>query len=258
ERAPVHGRRRAGGAAGRAPGRVPVGDAAPRRAPARGGAAGGARMGGGLGGRGAPGISSVRVGFVHPELGLGGAERLVVDAALELQGRGHEVTLFTAAYDPARSFPETRALDVRVHGAFLPRQVAGRAQALCTIARSSWAAAALALGAERFDVVMFDLVAWPIPVVRALDRRRPRLVYYCHYPDQLLARARGAVSTAAPSSSRAGRRRASPPRSWPPAASPPACSPAWAARPRWSTPASTSRCTPRCRSCAATRTRSWS
>src|SRR5262249_13320582 len=81
----------------------------------------------------------------------------------------------------------TRGLDVRVRRDFLPRRVAGRAQALCTVARTSWAAAALALGAERFDVVVFDLVAWPIPVVRALDRRRPRIVYYCHYPDQLLA-----------------------------------------------------------------------
>src|SRR5262249_28317580 len=86
------------------------------------------------------------------------------------------------------SFPETRDLDVRVRGGFLPRRIAGRAQALCTIARTSWAAAALATGTDRFDVVLFDIVAWPIPVVRALDRRRPRIVYYCHYHDQLPAR----------------------------------------------------------------------
>jgi alpha-1,3/alpha-1,6-mannosyltransferase len=133
----------------------------------------------------------MNVAFVHPELGLGGAERLVVDAALELAHRGHGVTIFTAAHDPARAFPETRELDVRVRGGFLPRRIAGRGQALCTNARSSWAAAALATGAERFDVVVLDVVVWPIPVVRALDRRRPRIVYYCHYPDQLLAPAGG-------------------------------------------------------------------
>ena len=32
-----------------------------------------------------------RVVFVHPDLGIGGAERLVVDAALALQQRGHKV-----------------------------------------------------------------------------------------------------------------------------------------------------------------------
>ncbi len=32
------------------------------------------------------------VAFIHPDLGLGGAERLVVDAALELSARGHAVS----------------------------------------------------------------------------------------------------------------------------------------------------------------------
>lgn len=34
----------------------------------------------------------VKVAFVHPDLGIGGAERLVVDAALELSALGHEVS----------------------------------------------------------------------------------------------------------------------------------------------------------------------
>lgn len=33
------------------------------------------------------------IAFIHPDLGLGGAERLVVDAALELSARGHAVSL---------------------------------------------------------------------------------------------------------------------------------------------------------------------
>ena len=33
----------------------------------------------------------LRVLFLHPDLGLGGAERLVVDAAVALAGRGHRV-----------------------------------------------------------------------------------------------------------------------------------------------------------------------
>jgi hypothetical protein len=34
-----------------------------------------------------------RVVFLHPDLGIGGAERLVVDAALALQAKGHQVTI---------------------------------------------------------------------------------------------------------------------------------------------------------------------
>jgi len=32
------------------------------------------------------------VGFIHPDLGIGGAERLIVDAAIELQRCGHDVS----------------------------------------------------------------------------------------------------------------------------------------------------------------------
>ena len=37
----------------------------------------------------------VRVAFIHPDLGIGGAERLVIDAAMALRSRGHEVELYT-------------------------------------------------------------------------------------------------------------------------------------------------------------------
>jgi alpha-1,3/alpha-1,6-mannosyltransferase len=50
----------------------------------------------------------LRIGFIHPDLGIGGAERLVVDAAVSLQQRGHEVVLFTSRHDPNRCFEETR------------------------------------------------------------------------------------------------------------------------------------------------------
>ena len=139
----------------------------------------------------------LRIAFLHPELGLGGAERLVVDAALELQQRGHAVTIFTATHDRARAFPETTdgRLDVRVHGARLPTRVAGRLQVACTIARVAWAAGALGLAGDAFDVVMADLIPYGLPLLRGLRAvgRAPsaKLVYYCHYPDQLLAPPRG-------------------------------------------------------------------
>ena len=38
----------------------------------------------------------------------GGAERLVVDAAVSLQRRGHDVTIFTSRHDPKRCFEETQ------------------------------------------------------------------------------------------------------------------------------------------------------
>lgn len=49
-----------------------------------------------------------RIAFFHPDLGIGGAERLVIDAAVGLQDIGHKVTIFTSHCDPAHCFDEAR------------------------------------------------------------------------------------------------------------------------------------------------------
>jgi len=46
--------------------------------------------------------------FFHPDLGIGGAERLVIDAAVGLQNLGHKVTIFTSHRDPNHCFDEAR------------------------------------------------------------------------------------------------------------------------------------------------------
>lgn len=46
--------------------------------------------------------------FFHPDLGIGGAERLVIDAALGLQNRGHKVVIFTSHCDRNHCFEEAR------------------------------------------------------------------------------------------------------------------------------------------------------
>lgn len=46
--------------------------------------------------------------FLHPDLGIGGAERLVVDAAVGLQNRGYKVVIFTSHCDPKHCFDEAR------------------------------------------------------------------------------------------------------------------------------------------------------
>lgn len=143
-----------------------------------------------------PDARPLRIGFLHPVLGIGGAERLVVDAAVELRARGHQVAILTAEWTPARAFPETRdgRVDVRVRGGFLPATIAGRLQAPCAIARQWWLAAAAM--AEAYDVLVCDIAPYALPWLRLLramptGRPAPKLVYYCHYPDQLLAPARG-------------------------------------------------------------------
>src|ERR1700716_3257000 len=77
--------------------------------------------------------------FFHPDLGIGGAERLIIDAAVGLQRRGHRVVIYTSHCDPSHCFDEARdgTLDVRVRGnSIFPATVfGGRFTILCAIAR---------------------------------------------------------------------------------------------------------------------------
>lgn len=59
--------------------------------------------------------SKLRIAFIHPDLGIGGAERLVVDAAVGLQKRGHLVQVFTSSHHHNRCFQETRDGQLSIH-----------------------------------------------------------------------------------------------------------------------------------------------
>jgi alpha-1,3/alpha-1,6-mannosyltransferase len=46
--------------------------------------------------------SKARIAFCHLDLGVGGAERFIVDSAREVQDAGHTVHVYTAHYDTNR------------------------------------------------------------------------------------------------------------------------------------------------------------
>lgn len=46
--------------------------------------------------------------FFHPDLGIGGAERLVIDAAVGLQNRGYRIVIYTSHCDKGHCFEEAR------------------------------------------------------------------------------------------------------------------------------------------------------
>ncbi|XP_078279762.1 alpha-1,3/1,6-mannosyltransferase ALG2 [Rhinoraja longicauda] len=135
----------------------------------------------------------VSVVFLHPDLGIGGAERLVLDAALALHRRGCRVQIWTAHHDRERCFPESLGLDVRCVGDWLPRSLLGRGHAVCAALRMLFVALYLVfLSGEEFDVVFCDQVSACLPVLR-LCRRPKRVLFYCHFPDLLLSHRRTAL-----------------------------------------------------------------
>ena len=142
----------------------------------------------------AAGARSLRIAFCHPDLGIGGAERLIVDAAQELGSRGHDVDVYTAYYDPYRCFEETKsgAFRVLVRGTCFPRSIGNRAMALCAYMRCLLMALSVCLmsilrPSKRYDVVIVDQVSITNLVFRLLCPQT-RVLFYCHFPDLLLAK----------------------------------------------------------------------
>ncbi|KPM45679.1 Alpha-1,3/1,6-mannosyltransferase alg-2 [Neonectria ditissima] len=134
--------------------------------------------------------------FFHPDLGIGGAERLVVDAAVGLQRRGHRVVVFTNHCDPQHCFDECRdgTLDVRVRGHWLvPASVLSRLAILCAILRHVHLVVHIALSGElralRPRAFIVDQLSAGLPLLRYFAPDQP-ILFYCHFPDLLLVRGR--------------------------------------------------------------------
>ncbi|KAL0223769.1 hypothetical protein P9112_003159 [Eukaryota sp. TZLM1-RC] len=138
--------------------------------------------------------SKLNIAFIHPDLGLGGAERLVVDAAAGLRDKSHTVSFWTAYFNPNRCFDELKgsdAIPVHTHGSWFPRSVFGKCIAFCAYIRTLITTFCLIFHFllpryrhSRPHVVVVDQVSIVIPFLRLLSYK---VIYYCHFPDKLLA-----------------------------------------------------------------------
>ncbi|PWZ02187.1 UDP-Glycosyltransferase/glycogen phosphorylase [Testicularia cyperi] len=149
----------------------------------------------------------LRIGFIHPDLGIGGAEKLIVDAALSLQSLGHEVTIYTSHHDPKHCFEPTRdgTLKVQVMKTAIPRAFLGGFHLPCAILQQMSLVFQLMLAilvfkypgtmpgflsrrltsappTPAYDLFFFDQLPAGIPWLKIL--LTTRIVYYCHFPDK--------------------------------------------------------------------------
>ena len=151
--------------------------------------------------------NTLRVAFIHPDLGIGGAERLVVDAALGLQALGHSVDIYTSHHDRDHCFEETTngaylacssrtlsELTPRSKGSLtvhhipppFPRSLKGKFHILFAHLRQLHLTTHLLLpSAPQYNVYFVDQLSTCIPFLRAFASTR--VVFYCHFPDKLLA-----------------------------------------------------------------------
>mmetsp|Transcript_18619 Transcript_18619/g.27604 ORF Transcript_18619/g.27604 Transcript_18619/m.27604 type:complete len:486 (-) Transcript_18619:470-1927(-) len=131
--------------------------------------------------------------FIHLDLGIGGAEQLVLSLAAASQDAGHDVTIVTSHCSQKHCFdqvkkPEGRLCqNVLVWGKFLPSNIMGIATAFCSSLRmiylSYWTAKRFGQSA---NLIVLDVLPTSIPFLTTWVRAG--IIFYCHFPDKLLTR----------------------------------------------------------------------
>ena len=67
-------------------------------------------------------MKKLKIAFIHPDLGIGGAEQLIINLAIALQNKGHTIEIHTPHYDKSHCFEPTKdgTLSIKVHGSIFP------------------------------------------------------------------------------------------------------------------------------------------
>ncbi|KAK8815422.1 hypothetical protein WA158_003634 [Blastocystis sp. Blastoise] len=128
---------------------------------------------------------SLRIALLHPDLGIGGAERLMVDLALACQNNNNQVDIYTSHHDD-HSFEETKdgTLNVYVHGDFIPRHLFHHFFIFFSTLRALYLSLVVSLNSSSYDLILCDTNAAYMPLLRLLTNSK--IFFYCHMPDQYL------------------------------------------------------------------------
>ena len=113
----------------------------------------------------------MKIGFVHPDLGIGGAEKLIIQMATLLQSNKHKVTVYTSHYSTSHCFPESLNLDVRVHGDFFPTNFYGYFHVFFSVLRTFYLAFYMLYSGVKFDLLIVDQVPFSIPVLKLVTKK---------------------------------------------------------------------------------------
>lgn len=136
---------------------------------------------------------SYKILFIHPDLGIGGAERLVVDYALGLQECGNDVKIATSHYDDKHCFEETKDLHIEVYGDFLPRSFMNKFMIVFSILRQMWLVSVLFLKNDlnKYDFIIVDQLSICLPFLQYFSKGK--IIFYCHFPDLLLSNKKSSI-----------------------------------------------------------------
>lgn len=136
-------------------------------------------------------IGSKKIAFIHPDLGIGGAERLVVDAAVGLQELNNDITIYTSHCDKKHCFEEVSSnlLKVEVYGDFFPTNIFKKLHIFFAILRQFYLVLALIITGKisDYDYFIVDQLSFCVPFILLFSKPECRILFYCHFPDQCLS-----------------------------------------------------------------------
>lgn len=116
---------------------------------------------------------------------------MVVDAAAGLKASGDNVTIYTSHFDESHCFEEVKNGKIRVkcYGDFLPTRILSSFAIFCAILRQLFLVMRMVVSGEikGYDVFIVDQLSFCLPIVHFFKAEKAKTLFYCHFPDQLLA-----------------------------------------------------------------------
>lgn len=133
--------------------------------------------------------------FIHLDLGIGGAEQLMINLALATLP--HKVSIFTTHCNQNHCFKEVckngttpgkLAHSVHVVGQFLPVNIFSKATAFCSTIRMIYLTIMAKWLYPKADVFVLDVLPTSIPFLVYGFKSVKSVIYYCHFPDKWLTK----------------------------------------------------------------------
>lgn len=136
--------------------------------------------------------------FIHLDLGIGGAEQLVLQLAKAGQENGHEVTLITTRCDPDHCFAAVAPggslhSNLHIYGNWIPSQLFGACTAIMSTLRILFLTWQVCRHHRDANVCIVDVLPTALPLLYLMLPSAASF-FYCHFPDQLLLQRSGSKS----------------------------------------------------------------
>ena len=151
-------------------------------------------------------MTTTHVVFIHLDLGIGGAESLVLNLAKATSESDHgadgqqeaspsgSVSIYTTHCSPTHCYDEVKPPDgplspyVHVRGSWIPRKFYFGGTALCSAIRMLYLTYRAVRENPQADVFVIDVLPTGVPYLVEYCNVTAGILFYCHFPDKLLTR----------------------------------------------------------------------